>query len=131
MIKITLNQTTGWKGNVYPKGEHFVPDDLARALGHAVTPAIDVESEEVAENHISLPQSDEPVESDPELTAIAARIEELRLTYFGESGDEANWRPIQELGRKYGIEKPEDGWDESFEVIANYEAENGLLPATD
>lgn len=113
--KVLIKEPVGWKGQFYPKGLQKVPPDLAQALGYDLNP-------------------DEPAPVDPAITPeqlISDRIDELRLLYFGESGEEANWRPIHQLGQAYGIAKPANGWDGALEAIATYEQEQGMLPVAD
>lgn len=53
----------------------------------------------------------------------ATRTEELKKLYYGESGKEANWRPIQQIAQPLGIFKPGGGWDEAIPLIAAKELE--------
>ncbi len=52
---------------------------------------------------------------------MATRLDELKRLYFGESGDEANWREIQKIAQTLGISKPEGGWDEAIPLILKAE----------
>ena len=44
------------------------------------------------------------------------RLEELEKLY-----EEEGWQPIRELGTKYGIPKPNKGWDEAIPLIVKAE----------
>ncbi|MEL7503175.1 MAG: hypothetical protein AAFN18_11975 [Cyanobacteria bacterium J06554_6] len=46
----------------------------------------------------------------------ARRVAELQGLYEAEG-----FRPIKDIAEALGISKPEDGWDESFELIAEAE----------
>lgn len=50
-----------------------------------------------------------------------SRETELLSIYFGESGDQANWRLIKKIADDYGIEKPLDGWDDAIPLILGIE----------
>jgi hypothetical protein len=46
---------------------------------------------------------------------------ELNLIYYGESGEEKNWRAIKAIADSYGISKPHDGWDAAIPLILEIE----------
>ena len=49
------------------------------------------------------------------------RESELMGLYYGESGDESNWRPIRAIADPLGIVKPDAGWDEAIPLILKAE----------
>lgn len=51
----------------------------------------------------------------------ADREVELMTLYFGESGDESNWRPIKAIADSLGIPKPDGGWDNAIPLILEKE----------
>lgn len=115
-LRVMIKSPVGWKRKFYPRGLQQVPPDLAIALGYDLT-----------SDNTELMQSDEEVDA---TQLVEKRIAELKLEYFGESGEETNWRPIKELADHYSIPKPaEGGWDEAIEAIAIYEVESGFYPA--
>lgn len=44
-------------------------------------------------------------------------LESLQRLY-----DEEGWRVISEIANQYGVERPEGGWDESFQLIVDAQA---------
>ena len=50
-----------------------------------------------------------------------AREAELIGLYFGDSRDQANWRPIKRIADGHSIEKPDAGWDEAIPLILSAE----------
>jgi NADH dehydrogenase/NADH:ubiquinone oxidoreductase subunit G len=60
-------------------------------------------------------------ETEATLTDLDRRNVELNLIYYGESGEEKNWRAIKAIADSYGISKPHDGWDAAIPLILEIE----------
>ena len=63
----------------------------------------------------------QPAIPNPLAPTREAREAELIGLYFGDSGDQANWRPIKRIADGHSIEKPDAGWDEAIPLILSAE----------
>ena len=92
MPHVTLKTEQGWRGQVYPAGPAFIPDDLAIALGLTGIPVTEQGKSELAE--------------------ATERLDELKRIYDAEG--KRDWAAIKEIGDRVGARKHPDGWDSSF-----------------